>query len=84
MFIENKMDLNGSFRNNYKKLSKENYSYLNANSLDLSIFASFGSKINYEEDDDDDVLNLDKNSINLDDFRQILVIHFLAKFTSKK
>jgi hypothetical protein len=79
------MDLNSSFRNNYKKLSKENYSYLNANNLDLSIFASFGSKINYEEeDDDDDVLNLDKNSINLDDFRQILILHFLAKFTNKK
>ena len=78
------MNFNGKFRDAYFKLIKNNYKFLNENDINLNIFTSFGSKLNYEEEDEDVLSNLETNSINLDEFRQILILNFIAKFTNRK
>ena len=51
----------------------------------LNIFTNFGEKLSYDDDEvEDDLNNLENNSISLDDFRRLLILHFISKFTNKK
>ena len=79
------MSFNQSFKDIFLKLSQDNYHY-SSESDNLNIFTNFGEKLNYddEEGEEDDLSNLENNSISLDDFRRLLILHFISKFTNKK
>lgn len=86
------MDFNETFRSINKKISRDDYCYLNeTNDLDLNIFSNFGVQLDYDVDEDDEEEeeresedNLKCNSIGLDDFRKVLILHFIGKFFRKK
>jgi hypothetical protein len=78
------MNFNQTFQEIFAKLSQDNYRYF-SELENLNIFTNFGEKLSYDDDEvEDDLNNLENNSISLDDFRRLLILHFISKFTNKK
>lgn len=100
MFAQNSLDnldekfkniyfkLNGTFENDTANITQDNF--INVNVFMIKQYTPSNS---FEDDDDGDVgdetndnnINNERNDlVTIDDLRQLLIVHFIAKFLNKK